>query len=77
MLPVEQAYTIVTDATAAEDAALDAIEHADLAHQLAEQASPLQRRAHTIRLCALRNHHPGLPGLEKLITIINPDSAGT
>ncbi|MGH3811997.1 MAG: hypothetical protein ACRDUV_06010, partial [Pseudonocardiaceae bacterium] len=118
VMPAEQVYSLVTDASAAEDAALDAIERADftrlatlataatralrarsstwgilcavlliaadqpdpayeIAHQLAEQASLLQRRAHTIRLRALRNHHPGLLGLDELIAIINPDSAGT
>lgn len=49
----------------------------DLAHQLTEQSSALQRRAHAIRLRALRNHHPDLPGLDKLIAIINPDSAAS
>ncbi|MGH3935294.1 MAG: hypothetical protein ACRDS1_10020 [Pseudonocardiaceae bacterium] len=112
VMSAEQVYSLVTEADAAEDAALSAIEQGDLslletiataattalhtrpstwgllcavlliaadqpdpahdlAHQLAEQASPLQRRAHTIRLRALRNHHPGLPGLDKLITIIS------
>ena len=118
VMPPEQVYSLVTDPAAAEDAALDALEHADLvrlaaiatattsalhtrpsawglvravlliatdqsdlaydiAHQLAEQASPLQRRAHTIRLRALRTHHPDLPCLDQLIEIINPDSAAT
>jgi hypothetical protein len=49
----------------------------DVAHQLAEQASPLQRRAHTIRLRALRSHHPGLPGLDELVEIIDPEHATT
>ena len=118
VLPAEQVYTLITDPGAAEDAAFDAIERADLprlaavataaapalrtrpttwgvlcavlllaadqpdpahgvAHQLTEQASPLQRRAHTIRLRALRTHHPGLPDLDQLIEIINPDRAAT
>ena len=118
VMPAEQVYAIVTDPATAEDAALDAIEHADLtrlvaiataaphalqarpstwgllhavfliaadqpdsaydiAHQLAEQASPLQRRAHAIRLRALRTHHPDLPGLNELIDILNPDNAAT
>ncbi|CAN5276133.1 hypothetical protein BH18ACT9_BH18ACT9_20720 [soil metagenome] len=42
------------------------------ARQLTEQASPLQRRAHTIRLRALRTHHLDLPGLADLITLIDP-----
>ncbi|MGH3811806.1 MAG: lipase/acyltransferase domain-containing protein [Pseudonocardiaceae bacterium] len=49
----------------------------DLAHQLAEQASPLQRRAHTIRLHALRAHHPGLAGLDELIEIITLETAAS
>jgi hypothetical protein len=49
----------------------------DLARQLAEQSSPLQRRAHAIRLRALRNHHPDLPGLDKLIAIIDPGDAAS
>jgi hypothetical protein len=114
-LPIEQIYTLVTDAAAAEEAALDAIEHANLAllatvataatytlrthpstwglvcavlllatdqpdpaheiaHQLAEQTSSLQRRAHTIRLRALGKHPPHLPGLDTLIAIIDPAS---
>jgi hypothetical protein len=47
----------------------------DLAHQLAEQASTLQRQAHTIRLRALRGHQPDLPGLDTLIAIIDPENA--
>ena len=49
----------------------------ELAHQLAVQPSNLQRRVHTIRLRALRDHHPGLPGLDTLITIVNPESAAS
>lgn len=55
-----------------------AADQADTAHEMArqfvEQASPLQRRAHTIRLRALRTHHPALPGLDELIGIINPEN---
>lgn len=46
----------------------------ELARQLAEQASPLQLRAHTIRLRALRTRHPGLPGLDELISVIDAQS---
>ncbi len=118
VMPAERVYSMLTDAAAAEDAAFEAIEQADLtrlatiataaitalrtrsstwallcavlllaadqpepaceiAHQLAEQASPLQRRAHTIRLRALRNHHHDLPGLDELIAIINPESVAS
>jgi hypothetical protein len=44
----------------------------ELAGQVAEQADELQRRASTIRLRALRTNHPDLPGLDDLITIIDP-----
>jgi len=49
----------------------------DLARQVADQASPLQRRAHTIRLRALRDHHPDLPGLDYVIEIIDPEAAAS
>ncbi|MGH3932886.1 MAG: hypothetical protein ACRDTF_23260 [Pseudonocardiaceae bacterium] len=49
----------------------------DVAHQLVEQTSPLQRRAHTIRLRGLHTHHPGLPGLAHLIEIIDPEHVAT
>ncbi|MGH3937794.1 MAG: hypothetical protein ACRDTG_04040 [Pseudonocardiaceae bacterium] len=49
-------------------------EEPDQAHQLgrqvAEQATAIQRRAHAIRLRALRSQHPDLPGLDDLIQII-------
>jgi hypothetical protein len=113
----EDVYRLVTDAAAAENAALDAIEAGnlpllssvltaapglqgrpvawgltvtvillaqneidkanDLARQVAHQASPLQRRAHTVRLRALRDHHPDLPGLDHVIAIINPVAAAS
>lgn len=113
-MPVEQAYTIVIDAAAAEAAACHAIEQGDLdrlsaiataapilqtreptwtliasvlllaqddvdeAHeagrQLAEAATPIQRRAIAIRLRALRDHQSDLPGLSDLIEIINPEN---
>jgi hypothetical protein len=47
----------------------------DQAHQLgrqvAEEATAIQRRAYTIRLRALRSHHPDLPGLDDFIQIID------
>lgn len=50
----------------------------DQAHQLGrqvtDQATAIQRRAHTIRLRALRTHHPDLPGLDDLIQIIDPET---
>jgi hypothetical protein len=49
----------------------------DLARQVAHQASPLQRRAHMIRLRALRDHHPDLPGLDHVIAIIDPEAAAS
>ncbi|MDQ3151392.1 MAG: hypothetical protein M3R63_06645, partial [Actinomycetota bacterium] len=49
----------------------------DLARQVAHQASPLQRRAHTVRLRALRDHHPDLPGLDHVIAIIDPEAAAS
>ena len=49
----------------------------DLARQVAHQASPLQRRTHMIRLRALRDHHPDLPGLDHVIAIINPEAAAS
>ncbi|MGH3937799.1 MAG: hypothetical protein ACRDTG_04065 [Pseudonocardiaceae bacterium] len=52
-------------------------EEPDQAHQLgrqvAEQATAIQRRAHAIRLRALRSHHPELPGLDDLIQIIDQE----
>ena len=48
-----------------------------LARQVAHQASPLQRRAHMIRLRALRDHHPDLPGLDHIIAIIDPEAAAS
>ncbi len=49
----------------------------DQAHQLgrqvADEATRIQRRAHTIRLRALRSHRPDLPGLDDLIQIIDPE----
>ena len=109
-------YRLVTDPSAAEEAALDADEAGDLpllstiliaaptlqgrpaswslaavlllaqdqsdqAHDLvrhvADNASPLQRRAHTIRLRALRTHHPELPGLDDVIALIDPPAAAS
>ncbi|MGH8907964.1 MAG: hypothetical protein ACRD0K_15970 [Egibacteraceae bacterium] len=116
MTSVDDAYAIVTDPAAAEDAAFAAIEDGDLplmvaiadaaadaledrpttwgllvailllaeddedsacAHmrQVAEQGSPILRRAHAIRLRALQHHHPDLPGLDRLIDIIKVEGA--
>jgi hypothetical protein len=49
----------------------------DLARQVAHQASPLQRRAHMIRLRALGDHHPDLPGLDHVIAIIDPEAVAS
>ena len=49
----------------------------DLARQVAHQASPLQRRAHTVRLRALRAYHPDLPDLDHVIAIIDPEAAAS
>jgi hypothetical protein len=110
-------YRLVTDPSAAEEAALDAVEAGDLpllsriliaaptlhdrpaswnlaaavlllaqdqpdqardlATQVAENANTLQRRAHAIRLRALRTHQPELPGLDEIITLIDPEAAAS
>ena len=49
----------------------------DLARQVAHQASPLQRRAHMVRLRALGDHHPDLPGLDHVIAIIDPEAVAS
>ncbi len=49
----------------------------EFARLVAEQASPLRRRAHTIRLRALRTHHPDLPGLDDVIELIEPETAAS
>jgi len=117
VLPGEHVYRLVTDPSAAEEAALDAVEAGnlpllstiliaaptlhdrptswnlaaavlllaqdqpdqacDLARHVAGNASPLQRRAHTIRLRALRTHHPELPGLDDVIMLIDPEAAAS
>jgi hypothetical protein len=117
VLPGEHVYRLVTDPSAAEEAALDAVQAGDLpllsriliaaptlqgrpaswslaaavlllaqdqpdqardlARHVADNASPLQRRAHTIRLRALRTHHPELPGLDDVIALIDPPAAAS
>lgn len=37
--------------------------------QVANQGSPMLRRAHAVRLRALQRHHPDLAGLDRLIEI--------
>ncbi|MGH8898966.1 MAG: hypothetical protein ACRDZ4_18570, partial [Egibacteraceae bacterium] len=114
---IDDAYAVVTDPAAAEDAAFAAIEDGDLSRmtavavaaptlqqrpttwnlllaiflltqgdeesalvcmrQITDQATPMLRRAHTIRLRELRRHHPDLPGLDHLIQIVTlEDAAG-
>ncbi len=58
----------------AEDQPEQALEVAEL---IAREATPLQRRAHTIRLRALQTHHPDLPGLDDVIEVIDPKDAPT
>ena len=43
-----------------------------LTQATAEQATPIQRRAYTIRLRALHAKQPNLPGLDDLIAIMQP-----
>ncbi|MDQ3990605.1 MAG: hypothetical protein M3291_15705 [Actinomycetota bacterium] len=49
----------------------------DLGRHVAELATPIQRRAHTIRLRGLRTHHPGLPALDQLIAVLEPEAQPT
>jgi hypothetical protein len=109
VLPDEQVYTLITDFTQTEDAALEAVEAGDLAlldailsaapdlarrpvtwglaasvlllaegdddrayahaQSAAALATPIQRRAHTIRLRALATQRPDLGGIDGLIAI--------
>jgi hypothetical protein len=44
----------------------------ELTQAAADQATPIQRRAYTIRLRALRAQRPDLTGLDDLIAIMQP-----
>ncbi|MGH3611425.1 MAG: hypothetical protein ACRDRK_02145, partial [Pseudonocardia sp.] len=47
----------------------------EYAQAAADQATPIQRRAHTVRLRALAAHQPDMAGVEELIAIMTATAA--